>query len=121
MNGLIKRKLQLQFIPEAMTKDFEEFIFRGYFDEGLHDLKNLQYASNIHSVFRHNYLETGDPYINVSLLLGKQGDKIMINDADEIEKDVRILLEFHHMFYAKDIHPRWHYISCRNMPVGNVW
>lgn len=121
MNGLIKRKLQLQFIPEAMAKDFEEFIFRGYFEDGLLDLKNLQYASNIHSVFRHNYLETGNPYINLSIILGNQGDKIMINDADEIKKDIRILFEFYHMFYAKDTHPRSHYVDCRNIPVGNVW
>jgi hypothetical protein len=122
MDGLVKRKLQLQFIPEELASDFEEFVFGAYFDEGVHGLKDLTYAASYFSVYRHNYLETGNPYSDLSVLLGNKGDKIRITDADEIRKDVQILLEFKHMFYAKDIHPtRRHYIDCRNIPVGSVW
>jgi hypothetical protein len=124
MGGIMKRELKLLFVPEILTNDFKGIVEANYFDEGIFDLKSLARNTDVFSLYRQSYLETGDPYDSkneYALLQAKAGQNVIINDIDEIETDVQILLEFYRMFYSLEWTWRGEYINCRNMPNSSVW
>jgi hypothetical protein len=122
MNNLIKPQLKLLFIPDALVEEFKEIVFANYFVGEVFDIKSLTRNADMFSVFRKNYLETGNPYDNMDSLIFKgKGENVIINDMDELQIDIQILLNHYKMFHAAEFKRHRGLVGCKFIPSLQVW
>lgn len=124
MSGLMKQQLKLLFMPDALVDEFKEMVFANYFDGNVFDVKSLARNTDIFSLYRKCYLETGDPFDrknDYALVFAKKGENVIINDLDELQMDVQIMMNHYKMFHAKEFNRYRGLIDCRFIPSSNVW
>lgn len=102
MREITERRLEFQYIPKERSAEFEQYVLETYY-QGFHDLVHLtESAENC-------------------LYLSPTG----VYYAPRVMRDIKILMEYHRMFYAANDLGNWsqpyNFFGIRNFPIVEVW